>query len=167
MGYFGCPILVTPPMKASIPRSDELLDRIKKALTPDRLPLVIAIDGADNSGRSSLASWLAWQLGMPTIHLDLYLSSLEPIAWLTADLTRAVSRRLESHRPIIIDGVLALDAIEQIGHTADFVVFVTGGHTESTLVPQIAAYHSRRKLPELANFIIAGYSPSSDHATGL
>ena len=30
-----------------------------EALTLDRLPLTIAIDGADGSGKSSLASWLA------------------------------------------------------------------------------------------------------------
>jgi hypothetical protein len=61
-------------LKLPIPRSDELLACIKEALTPDRLPLLIAIDGADLAGKSSLASWLAWQLGMPAVQLvDLYL----------------------------------------------------------------------------------------------
>ena len=81
-------------MKMPIPDSNELLDRIKQALTPDRLPLLIVIDGADGCGKSSLASWLAWQLGMPAVQLDLYLTCLEPIQWLTADLARVVSRRL-------------------------------------------------------------------------
>jgi predicted GTPase len=52
-------------MKLPIPGSNELLDQIKQALTPKRFPLLIAIDGADGIGKSSLASWLAWQLGMP------------------------------------------------------------------------------------------------------
>lgn len=42
-------------MKTPIPRSDQLLDRLKQALTPDRLPLLIAVDGADGVGKSSLA----------------------------------------------------------------------------------------------------------------
>ena len=66
-------------MKLPIPRSDELLERVQIALTPNRLPLLIAIDGADDIGKSSLASWLAWQTGMPTVHLDLFLASLFPI----------------------------------------------------------------------------------------
>jgi hypothetical protein len=32
-------------------------------------------DGVDGGGKSSLASWLAWQLGMPAVQLDLYLTS--------------------------------------------------------------------------------------------
>jgi pantothenate kinase-related protein Tda10 len=57
--------------KTPLPGSEELLDRIKTALTPDRLPLLIAIDGASGCGKSSLASWLAWQLELPAVQLDL------------------------------------------------------------------------------------------------
>jgi len=88
------------PMKVSLPRSDFLLDRIKEALTPNRLPLLIAVDGADNAGKSSLASWLAWQLGMPAVQLDLYLTSLRPIQWLAEDLARVVACRLDRDRPL-------------------------------------------------------------------
>src|SRR5580704_19648810 len=114
-------------MKLPIPRSDELLDQVKEALTPNRLPLLVAIDGADGIGKSSLASWLAWQLGMPAIQLDLYLTGLEPIQWLSGDLARVVSRRLDRGCPVIVDGVLVLDALDQIGRKADFLVYVEGG----------------------------------------
>jgi hypothetical protein len=146
------------PMKVPIPRSDELLDRVKEALTPNRLPLLIAIDGADCSGKSSLAAWLAWQLGMPAVQLDLYLINLRPIQWLVEDLTRVVARRLDRGRPLILDGVLALDALDQIGYTPNFIVFVGGGHERSSLAPQIATYQSRQKLPDRADFIIDGYA---------
>jgi hypothetical protein len=83
------------PIKMAIPRSEELLDRINQALTPDRLPLLIAIDGADLSGKSSLASWLAWQVGMPAAQLDLYLTCLHPIQWRSEDLARVVAKRID------------------------------------------------------------------------
>jgi thymidylate kinase len=118
---------------------------------------LIAIDGADNAGKSSLASWLAWQLGMPAVQLDLYLTSLRHIQWLADDLNRVVNRRLDRDRPLIIDGVLALDALDQIKRRPNFLVFVSGGHTGSSLAPEIAAYRLRQKLPELADFIIDGY----------
>jgi adenylate kinase family enzyme len=149
-------------MKVPIPQSEELLDQIKQALTPNRRPLLIAIDGADGSGKSSLASWLAWQLGMPAIQLDLYLTPRQPIQWRTQELKRVVDFRISKGRPVIIDGVFVLDALDQIGRKADFVVFVTGGHTESTLAPQIEAYKLRRKLAERADFTIGGYQDSME-----
>jgi hypothetical protein len=148
----------TMPVKVPIPRSDDLLDRIKDALTTNRFPLLIAVDGADNAGKSSLASWLAWQLGMPAVQLDLYLTNLRPIQWLTEDLDRVVARHLDRDRPLIIDGVLVLDALDQIGRMPNFLVFVSGGHERSSLAPQIAAYMSRQTLQERANFIIGGYA---------
>jgi pantothenate kinase-related protein Tda10 len=105
-----------------IPRSEELLDRIKEALTPDRLPLLIAIDGSDLSGKSSLASWFAWQLGVPAVQLDLYLISLHPIQWRAEDLARVVAKRIDTRRPIIVDGVLILDALDQIRRQANFTI---------------------------------------------
>jgi uridine kinase len=144
-------------MKEPIPRSAELLDRVKRALTRNRLPLLIAIDGADGIGKSSLASWLAWQLGMPAVQLDLYLTSLERIQWLAADLKRVVDRRLDQQRPLIVDGVLVLDALDEIGRNADFVVFVAGSGGIA-LASQLAEYRVRRKLPERADFTLAGYT---------
>src|SRR5690349_1345966 len=131
-------------LKIPIPRSVELLDRVKEALTPDRLPLLIAIDGTDCTGKSSLASWLAWQLGMPAVQLDLYLTSFTPIQWRTADLERALASRLNRPRPVpvILDGILVLDALEQIGRKADYVIFVSGGANQSSYASQMVAYWS-------------------------
>jgi hypothetical protein len=144
-------------MKKPLPGSEELLGRVCQALTPNRLPLLIAIDGADDCGKSSLASWLAWQLGMPPVQLDLYLTSLHPIKWLETELARVVAHRLDHGRPIIIDGVCILDALGNIGRKADFLIFVTGGNETSSLAPQVTAYRSRRRPDEVANFKIDGY----------
>jgi pantothenate kinase-related protein Tda10 len=144
-------------MKVLIPRSVELLDRVQTALTLNRLPLLIAVDGMDGVGKSSLASWLAWQTGMPTVHLDLFITSLQPIQWLTADLKRVVDLRLERGRPVIVEGVLARDALDQIGRTADFVVFVKGVGGIS-LADQLVDYQERRGLPGSADFSLEGHS---------
>jgi 2-phosphoglycerate kinase len=71
-----------------LPRSYELLRELQEQLGPTRKPLLIGIDGAEGVGKSSLASWLAWQLGMPTVHLDFYLiHGTEPLAWMVKELT--------------------------------------------------------------------------------
>jgi hypothetical protein len=57
-------------LKRPLAGSEELLEIVLALLGPNRLPLLIGIDGADGLGKSSLPSWLAWQLGAPAIHLD-------------------------------------------------------------------------------------------------
>ena len=145
-------------MKKPLPGSEELLARVKQALTPNRLPLLIVIDGADDCGKSSLASWLAWQLGMPAVQLDLYLTDLHPMRWLTSELARVVSHRIVNKRPVIVDGVCALDVVDQIKRKADFLVFVRGGNEGSSLAPQILAYRSRRRPDQSAQFTLEGYA---------
>jgi hypothetical protein len=144
-------------VKTPLARSEELLTRVKEALTPNRLPLLIVIDGADGCGKSSLASWLAWQLGMPAVQLDLYLTDLTPMRWLTTELARVVKHRIDNGRPVILDGVCALDVVDQIKYKADFLIFLRGGSEQSSLAPQIAAYRSRQRPDELAQFTLEGY----------
>jgi hypothetical protein len=142
-------------LKKPISHSVELLASVQQALTPKRLPLIIAVDGADCTGKSSLASWLAWQLGIPTVHLDLFLGPPGSIQWMVEDLKRAVDRRGE--RPLIVEGVLVLDALEQIGREADLVVFVKGENTTSW-AGRLIEYQKRRRLPDSADFSLNGYS---------
>ncbi len=150
-------------LKKPLPRSEELLERVKIALTPDRLPLLIAIDGADGCGKSSLASWLAWQLGMPAIQLDLYLTCLEPVAWITKELGRVIAKRIDRNRPVIVDGVLILDALQQVHRNPDFLVYMAGEGSDM-LRAQIQDYRKRRRLPSRADFEIEGYSPEGFQA---
>jgi hypothetical protein len=127
----------TTIMKKPLLGSEELLGRVKQALTPNRLPLLIVIDGADGCGKSSLASWLAWQLGMPAVQMDLYLTNLHPMQWLTSELARVVNHRIDNNRPVIVDGVCALDVVDHIKREANFLVFLRGGNEGSSLAPQI------------------------------
>jgi len=53
-------------LKNPLQRSEDWLCCVLEALTPNRLSLTIAIDGADGCGKSSLASWLAWQVEAAT-----------------------------------------------------------------------------------------------------
>ncbi len=96
-------------LKSVLPGYEELLAQVQLELGPTRRPLLIAIDGPDGVGKSSLASWLAWQLEMPSLNLDLYLvRDSKPLQWRTDDLERAIHSRLDLSRPVIIEGVLLL-----------------------------------------------------------
>jgi hypothetical protein len=103
--------------------------------------------------------WLGNLGCLPAVQLDLYLTDLYPLRWLTAELARIVKHRLDnSKRPMILDGVCALDVLDQINRKADFLVFVRGGNEESSLAAQIGSYRSRWRPDDLAQFTIDGYA---------
>jgi uridine kinase len=145
-------------LKSVLPGSEALLCKVQECLGPNRLPFLIAIDGADGLGKSSLASWLGWQLGAPTIHLDLYLvRGSNPIQWRTEDLERVVNTRLVEHKnPLIVEGIFILDALDKIGRKPDFLVYLDGkgGHL---LSGRLADYKARHRPEQRAQFHLKGF----------
>jgi hypothetical protein len=86
----------------------ELHERVSEALGPCRRPILIGFDGRDHNGKTSAANWLAWQLGMPAIHLDLFYQPSESesaISWRADDLARCLKAR--SAKPIIVEAFAA------------------------------------------------------------
>jgi hypothetical protein len=133
-------------LKRPLPGSIALLQMVRDRLGPNRLPLLIAIDGSDGVGKSSLASWLAWQLGAKAIHLDLYLvRESDPLRWRSDDLQRLVHARLvELKRPLIVEGVMVLDALARIGQKPDVLAYVDGEGSHA-LFARLADYRARHK----------------------
>jgi uridine kinase len=103
----------------------ELRQRVSDALGPCRNPIIIAFDGRDGHGKTSAANWLAWQFGMPAISLDLFLrQSSGALSWRADDLVRCLEAREKKAKPIIVEGVLVLDALAAIEKSPDYLVFV-------------------------------------------
>jgi uridine kinase len=146
-------------IKAPLPRSEALLQMVQECLGPNRSPLLIAIDGPDGVGKSSLASWLAWQLGAPAIHLDLYLvRDSDPLRWRSDELQRILNTRLVEHAmPVVIEGILILEALGKIGRKPDFLVYVDGGGSHS-LSNQLADYRARYQPEQRAQFRLQGFA---------
>jgi uridine kinase len=144
-------------LKSPLSGSEKLLEALQKELGPNRKPLLIAIDGADGVGKSSLASWLAWQLGMPALHLDLYLiKDSNPLGWRAGELDLLIRSRVDIGRPIIVEGILILDALDQISRRPDFLVYVRGNGSQK-LSSRIENYRRRQKPEELAKACLDGF----------
>jgi hypothetical protein len=118
-------------------------------------------------------NWLAWQLGMPAIHLDLFVVQnvvAGPIARRVADLGRCMTAR--GDRPIIVEGVLLLEALDEVGRSPDFLIFVDEQPSarvrppdsdlidtrEFSLTNQVDRYFSRRSPADSADFRLRGYA---------
>jgi hypothetical protein len=112
-------------MLQPLPKAIDLLAALKEALSPDRPPLVIGIDGRWGAGKSSLASWLSWQLEMPVVHLDLYvIPGTDPLEWRYGDLGRAIRARLSTRCPVIVEGICLCEALEGLDLAPDFLVWM-------------------------------------------
>jgi uridine kinase len=154
-------------MNIAPPQYLDLLSRIVAALAPQPRPkpLLIGLDGRDGSGKTSLAAWLAWQLGIPAVFLDLYIIPDSPrLTWRTNDLARVLDARLrpEAPRPVIVEGILLLDALESIGRKPDYLVYVEKHGNEGAyyLGKEAVTPYMRRRRPEaLADYVLRWEAP--------
>jgi hypothetical protein len=107
----------------------EVRSLIREALgfPNDRRPLLIGIDGLDGSGKSSLTSWLAWQLEMPALHLDIYMiRDSHPLSWRFDELASAIdgAQFIPRKRPVIVEGVWLLRVLDRINRAPDCLICV-------------------------------------------
>jgi pantothenate kinase-related protein Tda10 len=145
-------------VKEPLPGSVALLEKVQARLGPNRLPLLIAIDGPDGVGKSSLASWLAWQVSAPAVHLDLYLNrDSKPLSWRTEELRRIVGTRLGRGQPVVVEGIMVLDVLTAISHKADFLVYLDG-EGGYTLSERLAAYRARHQPEQRADVRMQGFA---------
>jgi hypothetical protein len=159
--------------KVATTEQEELLTLLQSALGPSYAPLLIGIDGAGGVGKTHLSHWLGWQLGLPVIHLDLFTIRSDepaPIARRVADLYRCIKAR--GNAPLIVEGVLLLEALSEVGRTPDFLAFVDEQPVkrvrppdsdlidtrEHSLANQVRDYYGRRSPADRANFRLNGYA---------
>jgi hypothetical protein len=131
------PLLIAPPAYL------EARAVIRQALgfPNQRKALLIGIDGIDGAGKSSLAAWLSWQLEMPVVHLDLYvIRDSKPLLWRADEIARVLEGQRLLQRPIVVEGVLLLRALETIGLSPDLHLFVEKNGRSSDLCEQLAPY---------------------------
>jgi hypothetical protein len=130
-----------------LPGYNELLVLLKERLGPKRCPLLIAVDGPCGVGKSTLASWLCWQLER------------------TDDLQRLINARIDNGRPVIVEGVLLLDVLAQIDRSPDFLIYIRGESADPNEDEDIAAlapnlhrvlreYGSRQQPEKRAQFVL-------------
>lgn len=128
----------------------------------DRRPLLIGIDGLDGSGKSALASWLAWQIEMPALHLDVYMvRNSKPLSWRVDDLARAIdgAQFLPRKRPVIVEGVFLLRVLKAVNRAPDFLVYVEKD-AHSGCIKDLGSYLAEPKAR--ANYVLKWSSAEHD-----
>jgi hypothetical protein len=135
---------------------------------PDRRAVLIGLDGMPGVGKSSVASWLAWQLGAKAVHLDLYVEPKGfPLLWRTDDLTRVLEARLSLGRPVIIEGVALLDALAAVGRQPDFLAWIEREEpveSGSQLSEYVLRYVERTESPQRSDLLVRWSDPDYEKA---
>ena len=117
---------------------------------------VIAVDGVDGAGKSTLTRYLAWQLGMPAIETDLFLvHGTGELDYRMDALRDVLANRLDKNRPALVEGLRILQTLNDLGETADFVVWVEQEGREASLSFQrdLADYIAAFRPKERADFV--------------
>lgn len=156
-----------PPIRVAPPAYSELRVKLFQALgyPLERRPLIIGADGRDGMGKSSLANWLAWQLGMSNINLDHYMiSGSEPLVWHLDELNRVFDAHQELGRPVVVEGIFLQDCLAQAGKKIDYLIFVLDTSREpwGSLRETLDDYFERWQPAENANFTVTWSSEAYD-----
>lgn len=114
----------TRPEVSKYTEYENIANAIWDAL-PQWTGFIIAIDGRDHAGKSSLGRYLSWQLGMPCLELDTFRNLKKSIAeFYLDDLRRSIDSRLRRNRPFIIEGATVLKALNDLEYKPDYLVYI-------------------------------------------
>ena len=84
---------------------------------------IVAVDGTDYSGKSTIARYLGWQLGMSVVETDLCNKpGVHPIETDPEIFDRLVQGRLKMNRPVIVEGITVMQSLSDIGLEPDFLL---------------------------------------------
>lgn len=140
-----------------------LLKHLMEIVLPWR-KLTIGIDGADGTGKSPLARFLSWQLGMPTIETDMFVKKGKGYPHLRySDLMRLIDARHSKNRPVIIEGIFLLQTLERINIAPDILIYVVNSDFDGSYTYQsdLKVYRDKYRAQDLATFTF--HTNNDDH----
>jgi hypothetical protein len=115
-----------------LPGTAELLKELRKFCILWR-SLIIAIDGRNGAGKSSLGRYLSWQLDVPPIETDFWIGEDLPVVHMVPELRELICKRLKLDRPVMVEGIMMLRMLEQAKLTSKFLVLITNQSLETDL----------------------------------
>ena len=117
---------------------------------------LIAIDGRDGSGKTTLGRFLAWYFNVSLIETDLFLQEGAGLIYHTEQIERLVAQRLSIPRPVIVEGLTVLKTLQSIGRTPDLLVYVinTNEPGSDSFVEVALDYEARFSPQSVAHVLV-------------
>jgi uridine kinase len=120
-------------------------------------PLIVAIDGRDGDGKTTLGRFLSWYFNVTLLETDLYLLGDNSLRRRDDEIARIVTARLERKLPIIIEGVGVLQTLEDIHRNPDFLIYIRNRNTHwvgGEVAAMLKSYEKKFVPWERANTLI-------------
>ncbi len=99
-----------------------------EALEPilyDLPPVIIAIDGRAGTGKTTLGRFLSWRFNVSLLETDLFLiKGQNAFIYRNAAIKKVILSRINSCRPIIVEGVVSLSLLKKLNFDTAFHVRV-------------------------------------------
>jgi len=131
-------------------------DELDKVL--NNLPgKLVAIDGKDGSGKTTLGRFLAFNYNVSLIETDLFLKEeQDSFTYYEDQINRIIERRLSIPRPVIVEGVAILELLEKLNRPKDYLIYVENEEFEGShgLSEKLSKYEERYKPKGSADFIL-------------
>nr|WP_306265238.1 hypothetical protein [Pararhizobium sp. IMCC3301] len=110
-----------------------------KPILHDLPAVIVAIDGRVGSGKTTLGRFLAWRFDVSLIETDLFLHRNEgKFTYRNDQIAGIIDHRMESDRPVIIEGMVALRLLEEVGREHDFHIHLICDDFEGSSITEQA-----------------------------
>ncbi len=117
---------------------------------------IVAIDGKSGVGKTTLGRFLAWRFNVTLLETDLFLIPAKgALKYYMDGIDRAIQSRLDE-LPIIVEGVVSLRILKELGHSVDYHIHVVceeAGEVEE-LSNEIRAYERTFDPMNNANLVL-------------
>ena len=142
------------PAPVESDRHSELVHHIENALD-SWCRFLIGVDGVEGAGKSTLARYLAWRLGLPAVATDLFLvpgqqksGGAEWLQYRLPELKAVLHARLDRNKPVIVEGVCLLHTLAEIGLSPDYLVYIEQeGHDGGIAFESMRTRYSEQYSP--------------------
>lgn len=118
---------------------------------------VIAIDGKDGSGKTTLGRFLAWTFNITLIETDLFIKPKSVVLEYDEEIIlHIINFRLNKPRPVIIEGIAIRNLLNELKVKPDFVIYIeneaySGSHGLSKI---LSKYEEDYMPKQNANLVI-------------
>ena len=116
---------------------------------------IVAIDGKPDVGKTKLGRFLAWRLNITFIETDLFLIRKQgKYVYKKEHLRPIIESLIEDKKHVIIEGIVALRLIANLGFDVDYHIHVICEQSTATTLPDYADYIEQYKPKQKANLIL-------------
>ena len=100
-------------------------------------PIIVAIDGRAGSGKTTLGRFLAWRFNITLIETDLFLHRKEgKFIYRNTHVAKIIDHRMNSELPVIVEGVVALRLLVEMGHQSSFHIHLICEESEGSSITE-------------------------------